>query len=65
MTALQPEVAPMGRYSIRKTCELLGIGRSTLNRWRKKGLIRPRYSKVNLRPYYYGHEILSLWTRTL
>ena len=62
---LQPNVSPMGRYSTNKTCELLGIGRSTLNRWRKRGLIRPRYTKVNFRPYYIGHEILSLWTNSL
>lgn len=65
MTATQPKVSPMGRYSAADTCGLLGISRSTLTRYCKRGLLKPRYRKANIRPYYYGHEILSLWTMTI
>lgn len=61
MTAFEPQVANGGRYDTNTTCSQLGIGRSTLTRYRKAGLIRPRYHKANMRPYYMGSDIVKLW----
>ncbi len=61
MNVFEPNVAPNGRYDTNTTCTVLGVGRSTLNRYRKAGLIRPRLHKANSRPYYIGAEITKLW----
>lgn len=61
MNQFPPTVAPQGRYDTKTACAKLGIGRSTLNRYRKAGLIRPRLHKANSRPYYIGAEITKLW----
>lgn len=41
MTETKPNVNPTGRYTIAKTCEILGINRSTLLRHTKAGHIKP------------------------
>ncbi len=65
MTTLQPEVAPMGRYTTNEACELLGISRSTLLRYSKKGLIRTYYRKANMRPFFHGSDITRLWYKMM
>lgn len=65
MTAIQPHVAPNGRYDTKTTCAVLGIGRSTLMRYRKAGLIRACYHRANMRPYFKGNEITRLWLMTV
>ena len=61
MNVLAPEVAPQGRYDTKTTCSVLGIGRSTLARYTKAGLILPRYHRANMRPYFMGADITRLW----
>lgn len=65
MTQFEPKVAPNGRYDTKTTCERLDIGRSTLNRYRKAGLIHTRLHKANMRPFYIGAEITQLWRMTV
>ena len=57
----KPNVRAAGRYSTNETCALLGIGRSTLSRWTKAGIIRVNYRRCNMRPYYTGLDIVSAW----
>ena len=61
MNPQQPKVEPQGRYDTKRACAEIGISRSTLNRYRRAGLICPRYHKANMRPYYTGAEISKLW----
>ena len=61
MTETKPNIAPAGRYTIAKTCELLGIDRSTLHRHTKKGNIKVHFRKCNNRPFYTGLDILKFW----
>lgn len=61
MNTQQPKVEPQGRYDTKRTCAEIGISRSTLERYRRAGLIRSRYHKANMRPYYTGAEISRLW----
>ena len=61
MTETKPNIDPAGRYTIAKTCELLGIDRSTLHRHTKKGNIKVHFRKCNNRPYYTGLDILKFW----
>ena len=65
MNAFAPQVAPQGRYDTKATCRELGISRSTLARYTKAGLIRPRHHKANMRPYFIGAEITRLWTMSV
>ncbi len=65
MNISQPKVAPQGRYDTNTACTELGIGRSTLQRYRKAGLIHVGYHKANMRPYFKGAEIINLWRMML
>lgn len=65
MSTNEPQVADMGRYDTQRTCRELGISRSTLERYRRKGFIRVHFFKTNYRPFYYGHDILKLWRLSL
>lgn len=61
MTGTKPDVSYNGRYDTKTTCAKLGIGRSTLMRYRKAGLIHVQYHKANMRPFFKGSEITRLW----
>ena len=61
MTETKPNIDPAGRYTIAKTCELLGIDSSTLHRHTKKGNIKVHFRKCNNRPFYTGLDILKFW----
>lgn len=61
MTETKPNIDPAGRYTIAKTCKLLGIDRSTLHRHTKKGNIKVHFRKCNNRPFYTGLDILKFW----
>ncbi len=61
MKETRPDINPAGRYTIAKTCELLGIDRSTLHRHTKKGNISVHFHKCNSRPFYTGLDILKFW----
>ena len=61
MTETKPNIEPAGRYTIAKTCEILGIDRTTLYRHTKKGNIKVHFRKCNNRPFYTGLDILKFW----
>ena len=61
MTETKPNIDPAGRYTIAKTCELLGIDRGTPLRHTKKGNIKVHFRKCNNRPFYTGLDILKFW----
>ena len=61
MTETKPNIDPAGRYTIAKTCELLGIDRSTLHRHTTKGNIKVHFRKCKNRPFYTGLDILKFW----
>lgn len=61
MTGDYPDIDPRGRYTASQAASLLGVHRCTVGRWKRQGLISPRYSKVNGRPRYIGADLLRLW----
>lgn len=61
MTGDRPAIDPRGRYSACQAAALLGVHRNTIGRWKREGLISPRYSKVNGMPRYIGVDLLKLW----
>jgi hypothetical protein len=61
ITMEKPDVNASGRYSIKDTCRLLGIARSTLQAWERRGYIRRSYYRTGLRPFFTGLEILRCW----
>ena len=61
ITMEKPNVNPAGRYSVEQTRKSLGIARSTLKEWDKRGYIKRSYHKAGLRPFYTGLEILKCW----
>lgn len=61
MTETKPNINPAGRYTIAKTCEILGINRSTLHRHTMAGHITAMRRKSTNKPFYTGIEILKFW----
>ncbi len=56
-----PVIANLGKYSIKETCQHLGINPSTLYRWEIAGKIsRGGVRQVNGRPFFFGKEILRV-----
>lgn len=64
MTAEKPHVNIEGRYSVKETCQMLEISRSTLRNHEQAGLIRRGFRKMTGRPFYAGREIIRYWSAT-
>ena len=63
ITMTKPDVEPASRYSIRQTMSLLGIARSTLQKWTVLGYIDCHYHRIGYRKFYLGRDILRCWNR--
>jgi excisionase family DNA binding protein len=61
MTAIEPQVAETGRYSIEEAAAALGIHRNTLRRLTKDSKIRCGFRRHNMRRFYLGSEIKRFW----
>ena len=66
VTSIEPDVNPMGRYTVGETSEKLGIHRHTLRSYVRAGYIRPIFKRnpvyVNKpRIRFLGSEILRFW----
>ena len=64
MTLKRPQVEEENRYSVKQTCDLLGICRDCLLRLTKKGSIA-RYKDATGGFFYYGKDILSLFDNAM
>lgn len=64
MVYAEPKVAPGDMYSIKDTCKLLGISRSTLTRYIKDGRIKAKTHKGTSRTLITGFEIVRFWKQT-
>ena len=62
VTSIEPKVAPTGRYTVKQTCECLGIHRNTLRRYTDEGR---SFRRENARKIYLGKEILRFWNSQL
>lgn len=65
VTAIEPKVAPTGRYTVKQTCECLGIHRNTLRRYTDEGHIKCSFRRETARKIYLGKEILRFWNSQL
>lgn len=64
MTYQEPDVLPMGRYSIKETCNALGISRETLRKYTTMGLIRFGMRRNTGKKFYSGKDIVNFWKAT-
>lgn len=63
MSSVMPQVSKDGRYTVKETCQLLGIrSRNTLRSYVAQGLIREGRRRSNGRPFYVGSEIIKCWS---
>lgn len=65
VTATEPQVALTGRYTVKQTCEYLGIHRNTLRRYTEEGYIKCSFRRETARKIYLGVEILRFWKSQL
>ena len=65
VTSIEPKVARTGRYTVKQTCECLGIHRNTLRRYTDEGHIKCSFRRENARKIYLGKEILRFWNSQL
>lgn len=61
MTPTEPKCYDEGRYSVTEACSLLGIHRTTLERYRKANLIKAGFRRTTSRKFYLGSELKKLW----
>lgn len=66
VTSVEPTVRESGRYTIKETCDLLGIHRHTLRCYVRAGYIRPIFKRKvvycnSQRERFLGSEILRFW----
>ncbi|MCM1220097.1 MAG: helix-turn-helix domain-containing protein [Lachnospiraceae bacterium] len=62
MTAIAPEVKPLGRYATKEVCEMLEIHRNSLLRYVTEGIISPLPKKPGTKvTRYLGRDIIKLW----
>lgn len=61
MTAIEPEVAETGRYSITETCKVLKLSFNTVTKYTDQGAIKCGIHKSNGRKFYTGSEIRKFW----
>lgn len=61
MTDRYPDIDPRGRYNETQAAKKLGVNRSTLYRWKRKGIIKPSIQKHNGWPSYLGRDLLKLY----
>jgi len=61
MTALEPEVADNGRYSLTETCKILELSKTTMIRHTKNNAIKFGIRKSNGRRFYTGTDIKKFW----
>lgn len=61
ITAIEPQVSPGGRYSIKETASALGICRNTLRQYTDQSLIKCGFRRGTYRKFYLGSEILRFW----
>lgn len=65
IASTEPKVAPTGRYSIKETCQVLGICRNTLLYYTNAGMIKCGFRRHTRRKFYTGVEILKFWRATM
>jgi predicted site-specific integrase-resolvase len=61
MTATQPHVEPSGLYKSGQVCKALGIGSSTLWRYRQAGRIQAVHRPGSAENLYKGQDVINLW----
>lgn len=62
ITAIQPDVKPLGRYSGKDTCLMLNIHPNTLRQYVLKGYIKTLPKKPGTKgTRYMGSDITKLW----
>lgn len=64
MTAIEPQVNPMGRYSIKETANALCIDRNTLRKYTRLGAIKVNVRRYTNKQFYTGRDILTFWKAT-
>lgn len=61
MSGARPKIDPMGKYNETDAAKLLGVDRSTLYRWRKKGYIKVCTKCKTKKPRYKGSDLLRVF----
>ena len=61
ITAIRPQVNPLGRYSVTETSRMLGICTNSLRKYTEQGLLKFGIRKATGRKFYVGKEIIKFW----
>ena len=61
VTAIEPQVAPTGRYSVGETCKHLGIHRNTLRKYTDEGHIKCGFRRKRREKYIQVRRYSRFW----
>ena len=57
-------IKPAAKYELREAAMLLGVSKSTIQRWTKEGILKCQVRTVNNRRIWTGAELISAFRRT-
>lgn len=52
------DIAPTGQYTTTEACGILGVHRTTIYRYVRRGVLRCSYRRGNGRPFFKGSELI-------
>lgn len=61
MTTLPPAINERGQYPVSEAARLLGVDRTTINRWCKAGILSYRLQRGTMRKIIAGKQLLLMW----
>lgn len=59
------DVQPLAHYSPTEAAKLLGVSKTTLMRWTKRGDIACKVHKLTGKRFYQGRDILKYWNAVM
>lgn len=62
MTEIKPICDPNGAYCVKRTCSILDISKTSLQNYRKRGVITPLNNNPS-RYKYSGESIINCWKK--
>lgn len=65
MTTIEPKISPLARLELREAAEALGVNKSTILRWTRKGILRAGVKRSNCRKFWTGAELIRLWRASM
>lgn len=62
MVNSKPDLGDNSFFELREAAAVLGVSKSTIQRWTNEGLLKCSIRKTNRRKVWSGQELVKAWT---